>query len=428
MSTAYEPTGIECCAMSFLELMDLTVGIKLREETMDKGEAHSNEHSRRDWVIFVVHVVKDRPNRNGYQRLVALAAEFNVVVVTSIALPSALDRKVKRVLIANGRKEVWSMALKTAKDLQEEGENIYVHTQYSSIQAIAGFICKLRLGCKWIYDLWDHPSLTYSSRRGPGRWARQLIEVVVRRWVLVKADAWIIAMHPAILGYMPPAPSACKLIFIQPGISTQEQRGADSNERSPERDESVRIVYAGPITGQRLNSLRKWVRDYSGPSVDLEFMGAINQGEGNGVLNAIEQSCVRNSSISFKYHGETSHKKTLKILRRSDIGICPLDTSVLNYRFAFPIKIVEQMHLGLIVVATESHGVRAYIRDGVNGVLISSETDGTRKAFDRAISIAADATKKGEMTKAAIETVQYDTWPLMNKRLIELIKGVVNYL
>lgn len=387
-------------------------------------EVINDAHSGRDWVIFVVHIVKDRPSRNSYQRLLALGSEFNVLVITSAALPPMIDREVQGVFVASGHREVWSMALKAGQGLKSEGKKFYIHTQYSTVQALAGYICKRKLGCKWIYDLWDHPSLNYSMRRGLGRWARQLIEGVVTRYVLIKADAWVIAMHPAVLGHMPPAPSTCRLIFTQPGILAQEKSATDLKERDLKVRESVRILYVGPIAQQRLKVISTWVRDYSGAKIDLQFVGPLARG-GKEVLDEIAQFCAENYRMSYKYHGEIAHTKVLEIIERSDIGICPLDTSVLNYRFAYPIKVVEQMHLGLIVVATETHGVRAYVRDGLNGVLIQSQSDGVRKAFDRAIGMVTDATQADRVTEAAAEIVQHDTWPNKNKRLVGLIKEVV---
>lgn len=393
---------------------------------MDKevvsGDAYS---SRRDWVIFVVEFVLDRPSQVRFQRLVALTGEFNVIVVTSEKLPVSLDRLVNRVIIAHSRSDVWSITIKASKYLHDEGKKFYVHTQYSPIQAIAGFLCKRRFDSKWIHDLWDHPSLTYSSRKGPARWVRQFIEVGVRRWMLDKADAWVIAMHPAILGYMPPAPTTCRIIFTQPGFITEKQEYVVGGKRSRERGELIRIAYAGPITRRRLNSLVSWADGYFGPPVELQIIGIMHETEPSGVLATIENAALNNPNVSFKYHGELPHPKTMKILRTSDIGVCPLDTNVLNYRFAFAIKIVEQMQLGLIVVANDAHGVRAYIKDGENGILVSNEANGMREGLNRAINICANPTRKDEMSKAAIESVKDDTWSTKNKHLLGMIKAVL---
>lgn len=392
---------------------------------MGKESVSGDAHSRRDWVIFVIEFVQDRPSQVRFQRLVALTDEFNVIVVTSKKLPGLLDRLVNSVIIADSRTDVWSITNKTSKYLQDEGKKFYIHTQYSPIQSIAGFLCKRQFGCKWVYDLWDHPSLTYSSRKGPARWVRQFIDMAVRRWMLDKADAWIIAMHPAILGYMPPAPTSCRIIFTQPGFITEKQEHVVGGKRGLERGELIRIAYAGPITRRRLDSLVSWVGGYSGPAVDLQIIGILHEKGPDGVLAAIEQACLNNSNISFKYHGELPHPKTVEILRTSDIGICPLDTTVLNYKFAFAIKIIEQMQLGLIVVANEAHGVRAYVKDGENGILAANETNGMRKALNRAINICANPSKKDKMSKAAIESVKDDTWPIKNKQLLGMIKAAL---
>ena len=53
-----------------------------------------------DWVVLVINKVNDRPNQVRYQRIVALAKEFNVVVVTNSELPQVLGELVHSVYLA----------------------------------------------------------------------------------------------------------------------------------------------------------------------------------------------------------------------------------------------------------------------------------------------------------------------------------------
>ena len=115
----------------------------------------------------------------------------------------------------------------------------------------------------------------------------------------------------------------------------------------------------------------------------------------------------------------------MNIIRTSHIGLCPLDISIINYRFAFPVKVVEQMRLGLIVVATQTHGTGVFIEDGINGILAKNRKNGMGKALDRAIRVCKDSETQKSMCNAAIETVRDHRWSIVNKRLIERLKIVL---
>lgn len=390
-----------------------------------ENESRDPDAQCRGWVIFVVNKVPDRPNQVRYQRFVALAQGFNLIVVTNADLPQALKDLAQEVYLVNKMFSTWSMVIRIAKRLKQEGNTVYVHTQYSPNPAIAGYLCKQRVGCKWIYDLWDHPSLGYMSMKGPSRWVRQFIWTIVRHWMLDKADAWIIAMHPAILGYMPPAPVSCQLIFSQPGCHTDPDMESDDEKQDSNSEDAIKIVYAGMVALQRgLSSIMQWALRHHGALVELHLIGPCLDSAEN-MLGEFERKCEKNPDLSLKIHGELPHPQAMKIIRASHIGLCPLDISVLNYRFAFPVKVVEQMHLGLIVVATQTHGTGAFIEDGINGILAENRKDGLGKALDRAIRVCKDSETQKSMCNAAMETVRDHRWSIVNKRLVERLKTVL---
>ena len=391
---------------------------------MDEAQAAIEENPRRGWVIFVVQYVRDRPSQVRFQRVVALASEFNVVVVTNSALPKKLEKLIHSVVIARSWRDIWIETINVGKKLKSNGQRFYVHTQYSPIHAMAGYLCKLQLGSKWIYDLWDHPSLTYRERRGFSRWLRAAIELGIRRWVLPKADAWVVAMHPGVLECMPLPLGTCRKIFTAPGVLSSNFDSRHQEFGPKTEATQVHISYAGPVISDRLHPILDWIKGYAGPPVLLRLIGA-QHGDRSGIVDIIERSCSINERISVEYLGELPLSETIAHLRDSAIGICPLDTSILNYRYAFPIKVIEQMSLGLIVVATESDGVCAYLKDGVNGIIIRDGTAGTSSAMDRAIQIAVDHKLKDEMTKSAVSTVRGDTWYEKNKCLIKQINAVI---
>lgn len=395
---------------------------------MKKNKLSEVDVQHTGWAIYVVNNVLDRPNRNSYQRIIALAQGFNLVVVTNAALPRAIEDLAQEVHQVKKAFSTWQMVIRVAKELTHEGNKVYVHTQYSPNPTIAGYLCKQRTGCKWVYDLWDHPSLGYELRKkGPVRCVKRLIWAVIKCWILDKADVWIIAMHPAIMGYLPPAPVSCQVIFNQPGCNTDHYANGDNKKTDKNKNETTKIAYAGPIALQRgLDKIMHWAVDYQGPAAELNIIGPSIDKEAEIMMAKFERKCDINPNISLRVWGELLHSDAIKILRDSDIGLCPFDISILNYRFNFPIKVVEQMQLGLIVVATATHGTRTFIRDNENGILAQNEEGGMDKALDRAIRVCKDSEIKQSMRKAAMETVREHKWPLVNERLVKRLKDVLD--
>ena len=345
---------------------------------------------KKDWVIFIVSKVLDRPNRNSYQRIVALAQEFKVIVVTNAKLPSAHTSLVSKVYRVSPGRATFFTVRKIARELKNAQKNVYIHTQYAPNSAIVGYVCSRSIGCKWLYDLWDHPTLSYMKFRGPARWVRQFIWVIAKNWILNKADVWIVAMHPAILGYLPLAPVTCKIIFTRPGWFTDSVDDIIIEDNfSFISQDIIKIVYAGPVALQRnLKAVLSWAVHYQGPVIiDLHIIGACLDNNSKKMINSFKNKSLENPYLALHIYGELQYSDTLKILRSSHIGLCPLDISVLNYRFAYPVKIIEQMYLGLIVIAHATHGTREWITDGKDGILADNSEKGMENALYRAINI-----------------------------------------
>ncbi|GAB6194396.1 hypothetical protein JCM39068_41490 [Desulfocastanea catecholica] len=381
----------------------------------------------KEWVIFVINHLKDRKSRNSYQRIVALSQKYRVVVVTNNQLPQDLEVLVSRVCVELKKSQMVLTAVNIARQLIREDKKVYVHTEYSPNSALVGYLCKKRTGCKWVYDLYDHPSVGWIGLKGPSLWFRQTFWWFFSIWILAKADAWIIAMHPAILGCFPPAPVNCQIIFIRAGYINVSNNIGSISEKNRSSN-VVKIAYAGPIMRQRgLYLLKEWAESYDGSFVELHLIGPCVGASSVILLNELSLSCDKKANISLKVWGELPHSKTLEILKDANIGICPLDTTVLNYKYAFPVKVIEYMSLGLIVVATESHGTRELIVDGENGITARDGCDGFNKALNKAIAVYKNHAISELMRKACRKTVAEHSWHNVNKNLLYSIKRVLRY-
>ncbi len=377
------------------------------------------------WVIFVTTSVLDRRNQVRYQRVIALSKMFNVIIVTTSQLPQALKDFVYEIHTVADSKKLLTKAANVVKQLSHEEKNFYVHTQYAPIPLVIGYLCKKLYGCRWVYDLWDHPSLSWSMKRGLYRRIKQISYTALLRPMLRKSDAWIIAMHPDILSHFPAAPVSCRLIWARPGYVKAAVSGPEiGNTKSMEL--AINVVYAGTINYQRgLELICNWARKYKGPSIRLHMIGKCDSAA-RASLQKFQVDIAEKSNVCLKIWGEMLHEKALDVMRAADIGLCPLDPNVLNYRYAYPVKIVEYMALGLIAVATEGHGVKAIVRDGVNGFIAPYEFEGFAAAIDRAIDVVKKPEIKNKMLNAMQDVVDVHDWERINAEIGQHIYELIS--
>ncbi|NNE63000.1 MAG: glycosyltransferase [Gammaproteobacteria bacterium] len=375
-------------------------------------------------VILIVNSVPDKSGQVRYQRILGLTRTFNVFVVTRATLPAELSELVEEVRVARSRKQMLREAIAISKDLADKNKKFYVHTQYLPFTGIVGYSCKRITGCKWIYDLWDHPSLKWAHIRGPMRWWRKGIWSVFRRLVLPRSDAWIIAMHPGILGQLPAAPVSCRLIFSNPGYIPEES--GDRIFPTAGENSEVSIVYAGLIKSNRgFDLMSEWARSYSGlQKVKLHLIGRCSEST-KRVLDKLVENSEDRASLSLQIHGEIPHSNVLKILSRSNIGLCPINPDVLNYQYAFPVKIIEYLGSGLVVVATRAHGICAMVSENETGYTFDYNLESFSIAMEKAIAACMNEESVNRKLPGSDHLVENYQWDLVNERLSKDILQVL---
>lgn len=385
------------------------------------GGQSINEDANKKWVIIVINMILDRPAQVRYQRIVTLAASFNSIVVTQHELPEALEIIVKETHVVKKGWRTWSTVLHIAKGLRAERKDFYIHTQYSPNGAIAGYLCKRHTDCKWLYDLWDHPSLGWLGLRGPSRWIRQAMWLGLLRLMLPKADIWIIGMHPGIFAHLPAPSMACRLILARSGhINVGRSNISPCQNRSSKI--STKIVYVGPVMPERgLREIKDWMVNYIGPAVELYIVGPQDKRRALEMVEEMVQICNENEKLTLHVLGELPHAKVIELLCEADIGLCPIDTKVINYRFAYPVKIMEYMSLGLVVVASQSHGTMELVSDNENGFIGNLSEGGFSFALTRAVKLCENPVLRDKMRASALKTAVEYKWEKINKKLIKKI-------
>jgi len=367
-------------------------------------------------VVFIVNSVPDKNGQVRYQRILGLTSKFKVYVVTRTPLPAELSALVEEVCVTSSPGQMLRGAISLSKRLKAQNAEFYVHTQYLPFTGTIGFICKKITGCKWVYDLWDHPSLKWSHISGPMRLWRKAIWVFFRRLMLPASDAWIIAMHPGILDHLPAVPVSCKLIFSKPGYIPEK-----SNEIVvPTTGETgeINIVYAGLVKSTRgLNLMFDWADSYTGSQkIKLHLIGRCSRGT-KPLLDKLVENSKDRANISFQIYGEIPHSEVLNILSTANIGLCPINPEVLNYQYAYPVKVIEYLSSNMFAVATRTHGIGAMVSENETGYTFDYNLESFSAAMENAIAACLDEKKRDRMLLSSNQLVEGYKWQSINQQL-----------
>ncbi|KEO52388.1 glycosyltransferase, partial [Thioclava indica] len=233
-----------------------------------------------------------------------------------------------------------------------------------------------------------------------------------------RADVWIIGMHPGILSHMPVPRPDCRLVLTGPGVTVSTK--ADMVSAMDETGELV-ICYAGPVTEARgMSVIADWAGSYQGPPAILHLMGQADEAGARLIDGVVERAAQR--GLRVVRHGWVVHSTVIEILGSGHIGICLIDPDVLNYRYAYPIKVGEYMSQGVIPVATDGQGVRSLIRHGENGFVARFDNVAFAAIMTEAVTAVADAAKRKTIVANAVQTVAGRHWNEVNERLIADLK------
>lgn len=133
-------------------------------------------------------------------------------------------------------------------------------------------------------------------------------------------------------------------------------------ETPPHADDSVRIVFTGRVCVEKgIDTLLKAFARLDGiPNLKLIIAGT-------GSPRDIERftRLARTLAIADKIEWTGHLSDPWPLMRSADIGVLPSHVCE-----AFPLSVLEFMHCGVPVVATDNGGQRESISDGVDGILV----------------------------------------------------------
>jgi glycosyltransferase involved in cell wall biosynthesis len=271
-----------------------------------------------------------------------------------------------------------------------------------SAVALAGWACRRLGGYRWIVDIWDSPhaelATYYAQGRGLSVRARRLasrLKVATFRRVLKRSDRALVSVHPGALARYDLNSSKVRL-FTNAIVLDRLSRSKADDARDPG---SVCVV------------TRRFLRD-RGVDVLVEALERLPAARAAGInvrlvgrLPAEIEAEVRRSSVSrrFEILGEVPSAEAHRLMSRTEIGLA-MHAANSDLSFRYPVKVLEYMALGCVVVASDLPGIREIVEHERHGLLVTpGDPVGLAAALERLIG---DEHLRRELRERAYEHVK----------------------
>jgi len=367
-------------------------------------------------VVFLCEWIPDRSNSTRYQRAQMLASAFRTVIICrGEGVPETLKTRFLRVYRTFGKFDLPQKVILLIY-LRLRFKYRIVHTTYTLQSIVAGYFAKRILRYVWVYDIWDHPSLTFSSGRKLKRRLKSFVFYSILENTLKTADVWIIAMNKKILRHLP-ASREVRIIKVTNGVDLKMLHRIDESYVQPQflNIGGMRICCAGWVTLKRGVSLL--VEYFSKVDRKNRFKVELFGKADTEALEVLDHFWAEIGRGNIEYLGELSAREAILRIRKSQVCLCLIDQSVLNYRYAYPIKIFEYLALGKIIIATRTSATEEIIVDGENGFLINNDVTSLSEALERAKALQLTE-ELGLMEQRAKKTADMFDWKKINSRLV----------
>jgi len=380
----------------------------------------------RKTIIFIGIAINNEPNRTQYQRCLSLSKRFNTFVFLAnnkIPFPPEISRLAKGVYhfpLAPVFRFLFPFFVltKVLLTIKPKPTNTIIYSTYHSLSVLTAVVLKI-FGFRTVVNIWDDPLLPVlqeSKRRTKNKYKllfNKILSIPALR-LLKTFDAVILALSQDFKQILYKYGVKEKRIFhVTNGVDIELIKGCQFS--GTYKKNNFTICYVGHvswITGCNIlvEAILKLYKKYS--DIRLELIGDYNPKEENWLEEKFRLSPDLKNII--KIRGYLPHKEVLDLVTKSSVCVYPFPDER-QYRYIYPIKVLEYMAMGKAIVASKLKGVEQLLVDNRNALFFkpSSVTSLTKK-LEKLYQNKDLRTNLGQ--NAAKDVVNYE-WFKINERI-----------
>ena len=331
----------------------------------------------RKTIIFIGIAINNEPNATPYQRCLLLSKRFNTFVFLAnneIPFPLEISRLAKGVYhfplapVFRFLFPFW-VVVKALFILHQKPQNTIVYSTYHSLSVLSGAIFKF-FGFQTIVDIWDDPLLpvlqeSKRHKKNKGKLLFNKILSIPALRLLKTFDAVILALSQDFRQILDEYGVKEKRIFhVTNGVDIELIKRYQFSGTYKKNNFTVCYVgHVSWITGCNIlvEAILKLHKKYD--NIKLELIGDYNPKEENWLEEKFRLSPDLKNII--KIRGYLPHKEVLDLVTRSSACVYPFPDER-QYRYIYPIKVLEYMAMGKAIVASKLKGVEELLVDNRN--------------------------------------------------------------
>ena len=317
-------------------------------------------------IIFITGASHEKymVNLNHFQRIYFLSRFTELTIISSKKSKFIQSAKINTKIInakIKGKLGVFITAIIHAVKNRKRNKYDIVITEPSML-CVSGYFFKLLNPVIWVVDVWDIPIRQYAKSR--------IIkaETKIKKLVLKKCfeftDFFILSIIPNFEFAWFNIPKQ-KLLLLQNAIWI-----TDTNKvHRPFQNVKNSIILCMRTKYTKYCGLDTLTQAYQMLSreiqnVNLKIIGQIPRNL------SYQANDIKNYS-NVQFHEFMEHDKLLEEIRKATICVVPFK-NVPDLAQTYPIKILEYLSEGAVVVASDIEGIKRTITDGYNGILFKS--------------------------------------------------------
>jgi len=334
----------------------------------------SNKGNLRILYLISASQTPEKVNMNAYQRLYFLSRAFHLTVLApaGTCFQGCVDPST--VIVRSRLKGSLGVLLSFLSQAFRTWGNFSADMVITepSMLSLCGYLFRRLSGSPWIADVWDIP-IRCAHGSVFRRWNASLLRRLCRV-ALWHADLYLVSIVPDLeLKWFGLDPARQLLLNNAIWTNVIPESQADGSPALPPRTIFCMRTSHGPDMGLDTMADAFHSLKLSGSDVRLCIVGRVT------VLAEHQVASLRKHP-DVMFHDLVPHSKLLEMIQAAWVCVVPF-RDVTDLAQTYPIKMLEYLAMGKVIVASRILGLSRMVNDGVNALLFEpgSSTDLARK-------------------------------------------------